>query len=94
MVRRCQFGVFKRGLAPLSFSSPSPFKERGIKGVRLISNLKLALLTAYGVQGYISSVRTSNPLTGQGFKANPSSVGKLPAALLSRFINKIKIEDR
>jgi hypothetical protein len=29
----------KRGaLAPLSFSSPSPLKERGIKGVRLTIN--------------------------------------------------------
>jgi len=29
--------VFKRGFAPLlKLISPSPFKERGIKGVRLI----------------------------------------------------------
>jgi len=27
-------GVFKRGEAPLLFISPSPSKERGIKGVR------------------------------------------------------------
>jgi len=27
-------GEFKRGFAPLLFSSPSPLKERGIKGVR------------------------------------------------------------
>ena len=29
---------FKRGEAPLLLTSPSPFKERGIKGVRLIDN--------------------------------------------------------
>jgi len=30
-------GVFKRGKAPLfNISSPSPSKERGIKGVRVI----------------------------------------------------------
>jgi len=33
-------GAGKRGALPLSkISSPSPFKERGIKGVRLINNL-------------------------------------------------------
>jgi hypothetical protein len=33
-------GVFKRGEAPLlKIISPSPFKERGIKGVRLIDNI-------------------------------------------------------
>jgi len=33
-------GISKRGAKPLSkISSPSPFKERGIKGVRLINNL-------------------------------------------------------
>jgi hypothetical protein len=32
--------VSKRGVNPSFFSSPSPFKERGIKkGVRLINNL-------------------------------------------------------
>jgi len=31
-------GEFKRGEAPLKKSSPSPFKERGIKGVRFIEN--------------------------------------------------------
>jgi hypothetical protein len=31
--------VLKRGFAPLSFSSPSPRMERGIKGVRLIKGL-------------------------------------------------------
>jgi len=32
--------VVIKGALPLSkISSPSPFKERGIKGVRLISNL-------------------------------------------------------
>jgi len=87
--------VSKRGASPsYKIISPSPFKERGIKEVRSINNLKLTLLTAYRVRGYISSVRTSNQLTGQGFKANPLSVGKLPTALLSRFIDKIKIEDK
>jgi len=37
--------VGKRGAKPLStISSPSPFKERGIKGVRLINNLTSAAL--------------------------------------------------
>jgi hypothetical protein len=31
-------GESKRGAAPLLLISPSPFKERGIKGVRLIIN--------------------------------------------------------
>jgi len=32
-------GVFKRGVSPsLLIPSPSPLKERGIKGVRLINN--------------------------------------------------------
>jgi hypothetical protein len=32
--------AFKRGVSPLFFfSSPSPFKERGIKGVRLINEV-------------------------------------------------------
>jgi hypothetical protein len=35
--------VSKRGASPLSkISSPSPLKERGIKGVRWISNLDIA----------------------------------------------------
>jgi len=34
----------KRGEAPLSLSSPSPLKERGIKGVRMFSKLKNNLL--------------------------------------------------
>jgi len=33
-------GVFKRGISPsFNISSPSPLKERGIKGVRLINNI-------------------------------------------------------
>jgi hypothetical protein len=35
--------VSKRGVSPSFFSSPSPFKERGIKGVRLINNLNKLL---------------------------------------------------
>jgi len=31
--------VYKRGVSPSFFISPSPFKERGIKGVRLIYNI-------------------------------------------------------
>jgi hypothetical protein len=33
------FEASKRGASPYFFSSPSPFKERGIKGVRLINAL-------------------------------------------------------
>jgi len=34
-------GVFERGDSPsFLFPSPSPLKERGIKGVRLIGNLE------------------------------------------------------
>jgi len=37
-------GQFKRGEAPLFlYPSPSPFKERGIKGVRLIDSPQLLL---------------------------------------------------
>jgi hypothetical protein len=38
-------GASKRGEAPLSFSSPTPSKERGIKGVRsiLISQRALSI---------------------------------------------------
>jgi hypothetical protein len=32
-------GVFKRGVSPSSFSSPSPFKERGTQGVRFITTV-------------------------------------------------------
>jgi len=36
--REAEYGYFyrelKRGFAPLSYSSPSPLKEKGIKGVR------------------------------------------------------------
>jgi len=38
-------GLGKRGALPLSrISSPSPFKERGIKGVRLINNLNSTIV--------------------------------------------------
>jgi len=33
-------GCLRGALAPLPFPSPSPFKERGIKGVRLTNNLQ------------------------------------------------------
>jgi len=31
--------VFKRGVSPFFIISPSPLKERGIKGVRLVNNM-------------------------------------------------------
>jgi len=37
-VRQIVHGVSKRGVSPSFLSSPSPSKERGIKGVRLIAN--------------------------------------------------------
>jgi len=34
-----------KGRSPFHIYSPSPLKERGIKGVRMIKNLKLELST-------------------------------------------------
>jgi len=41
----------KRGFAPLIKQSPSPLKERGTKGVRLINNLYLQDYSTKGVNG-------------------------------------------
>jgi hypothetical protein len=39
--------VFKRGVSPSSFSSLSPFKERGIKGVRSVNIVPLVIASRY-----------------------------------------------
>jgi len=50
--------VFKRGVSPSSLlPSPSPFKERGIKGVRLMNNLKRA--TAKNACQVVAGLRIS-----------------------------------
>jgi hypothetical protein len=40
-------GKFKRGFAPLFNFSPSPLKERGIKGVRLARTLYQCQIGSY-----------------------------------------------
>jgi len=40
-------GASKRGFAPLFISPPLLLKERGIKGVRLINNIRLSISASF-----------------------------------------------